>query len=729
MDKKTLFLVSLLVFAACPKPPGPSGYTPPSKSICGNDRKQSNETCDGLDIDDKSCEQLGYGTGILQCKNDCEDFDRSLCAAPSTCGDGRVNGVEICDGDQLNNTLCETLGLGPGVLGCLPNCGDYDISGCAPPPDCGNNEIDGPAEICDGDDLDGLTCSRLGWSSGELRCAHNCLSLDRSGCQGGSDHQVVPDAGLGDGNTPGDSGLPDTREIDGSVPDAWRPDRATYDRYQPDAAVDDAGDLNPSQLIEDVRNALEGAIDMPISGATVTYLKPAVGTEPAGFYIQVDPRGPALFVEVDPVSLSPQPAPGDTVAFRALAKAAPAQQQMVTALTDFVRLASGADIEELRQDVSSASDLVSAVHAYDNELIFLQGMVTRYFEYGGEAHQRAVISTTGLPSNPDISLRLPDSLVASLGPNLQPGCSFSLHGVLDPYYDRAQPSAWRAENITTGTCINGLALTGAGVSAPQTIVAVFSRNVDELSIISVSTQFTLGAGPNFVSAHVVNNRVYLQMDSQLVPNQPYTLTVSITVRDTLGLGVSPTANTAQVLSQELPLVINEVDYDQIDTDYHEFIELKNTGSAAVDLNLAGLFLVFENGNPSRRGEYRRIDLSRAGVLPAGGYLVVANDAVSVNNSATTIRFANDYDNIQNGEPDGVAIYSIYSETVLDALSYEGAIYDAIIDGNSFSLVEGMTPGYIDDASTDSMCRYPDGQDTDSAYDDWSLCSPSPGLGN
>jgi hypothetical protein len=143
-------------------------------------------------------------------------------------------------------------------------------------------------------------------------------------------------------------------------------------------------------------------------------------------------------------------------------------------------------------------------------------------------------------------------------------------------------------------------------------------------------------------------------------------------------------------------VINEVDYDQVGADGDGFVELKNTGTAAIDL--AGLALVFVDGADS--AEYDREALT--GSLDPGAYLVVAGDA-------------------QNGAPDGLALVDTDDGALLDALSYEGGITAAVISGQTYSLVEGtMLPETVADSNTaaGSLSRIPDGADTNDAATDW-----------
>jgi imidazolonepropionase-like amidohydrolase len=173
------------------------------------------------------------------------------------------------------------------------------------------------------------------------------------------------------------------------------------------------------------------------------------------------------------------------------------------------------------------------------------------------------------------------------------------------------------------------------------------------------------------------------------------------------------------------LVINEIDYDQPSTDTAEFIELYNGGDTAVDLSNVAVVLV--NGTGS--AEYGRVTLS--GMLASHAYLIVAPSAatLTIPSGVMRVNFPSSVSGIQNGAPDGVALYDTARGVLLDALSYEGAITDASISGHTVSLVEGMACTAID-SGAGSLARIPDGTDTDDAASDWSLSStPTPGAAN
>jgi hypothetical protein len=155
-------------------------------------------------------------------------------------------------------------------------------------------------------------------------------------------------------------------------------------------------------------------------------------------------------------------------------------------------------------------------------------------------------------------------------------------------------------------------------------------------------------------------------------------------------------------------VINEIDYDQVGADTGGFVEIANTSGTAVALD--GIALVLVTGGDGT--EYDRVELT--GSLAAGGYLSIDVEA-------------------QNGAPDGVALIATATSTLLDALSYEGEIGSATIDGQVYDLVEGTAlAADVVDSNTvaGSLSRLPDGTDTDDAASDWKFTTTAtPGGAN
>jgi hypothetical protein len=146
------------------------------------------------------------------------------------------------------------------------------------------------------------------------------------------------------------------------------------------------------------------------------------------------------------------------------------------------------------------------------------------------------------------------------------------------------------------------------------------------------------------------------------------------------------------------LVINEVDYDQVGADGSGFVEITNTGTLPAALDSIALVLV-DGADGAEDGRE-----ALTGTLAPGAYLVVDVEA-------------------QNGAPDGIALWNTSTLALVDALSYEGAITAATIDGQTVSLVEGTA---LDAAVADSnsvagsLIRSPDGTDTNTASADWAF---------
>ncbi len=143
------------------------------RDYCGDGNIQASygEDCDGANLADQSCQSMGYYTGALTCDTDCL-FDDSACA--EYCGDGHVQASygENCDGTNHHGEDCESLGHHPGVLSCSSGC-RFVFSGCDGR--CGDGLIQSTWEDCDGAELDGQTCGLLGHLfRGELHCDSEC---------------------------------------------------------------------------------------------------------------------------------------------------------------------------------------------------------------------------------------------------------------------------------------------------------------------------------------------------------------------------------------------------------------------------------------------------------------------------------------------------------------------------------------------------------------------------
>jgi hypothetical protein len=107
---------------------------------------------------------------------DCLSFNTDSC---HVCGDGVLNGMEVCDGADLGVETCETQGydLG-GTLACTQDC-TFDTDNCVS--SCGDGVVNGPNEECDGADLNGKSCTGEGYQGGTLTCNPDC-TLSKASC-------------------------------------------------------------------------------------------------------------------------------------------------------------------------------------------------------------------------------------------------------------------------------------------------------------------------------------------------------------------------------------------------------------------------------------------------------------------------------------------------------------------------------------------------------------------
>lgn len=165
---------ALLLFSGCSDDDG-------GGPECGNGQIDAQEECDGSNLGGRVCTDVGnYVGGTLSCTGQCW-FDTSQCTPPANCGNGQIDTGEECDGSNLNNQTCSDVGnYTGGTLACNNDC-TFDVSQCTSSGNCGNGQIDS-GEECDGSNLNNQTCSDVGsYTGGTLSCNDDC-SFNVSQC-------------------------------------------------------------------------------------------------------------------------------------------------------------------------------------------------------------------------------------------------------------------------------------------------------------------------------------------------------------------------------------------------------------------------------------------------------------------------------------------------------------------------------------------------------------------
>ncbi len=147
-------------------------------SNCGDEFIDPGEQCDGSNLQQQTCTSLGHydAEGVLSCTAGCL-YDVSDCGGK--CGDGVIENAEECDGLNLQGNSCVTFGYTTGTLSCSPSC-TMNVSGCSS--QCGNGLFES-GEACDDGNLlpedgcDQFCVVEAGWSCSETSpsiCTFSC---------------------------------------------------------------------------------------------------------------------------------------------------------------------------------------------------------------------------------------------------------------------------------------------------------------------------------------------------------------------------------------------------------------------------------------------------------------------------------------------------------------------------------------------------------------------------
>ncbi|HOW52750.1 MAG TPA: LamG domain-containing protein [bacterium] len=149
---------------------------------CGNSQVDEGEVCDGnliecIDIDDNI-----YSAGKATCLDTCLGWDTVTCdEIPHTCGNGIVEGPEVCDTQLLTNCVeIDPAQYSAGKAYCLDDCSGYDTVTCEEITEDSDvvTDDDNTAEIDivpDSDTVGSCGSARFDGSSGYIEVAHAAL--------------------------------------------------------------------------------------------------------------------------------------------------------------------------------------------------------------------------------------------------------------------------------------------------------------------------------------------------------------------------------------------------------------------------------------------------------------------------------------------------------------------------------------------------------------------------
>jgi hypothetical protein len=295
----------------------------------------------------------------------------------------------------------------------------------------------------------------------------------------------------------------------------------------------------PSEQIAEARAAPDGAAYQLVQNVIVTFVKPAVGADPAGFFVQAQRVGPALFIATAPSTLNPVPTVGDEVSFTITTMGTTAGLRQAVGIAGFERTSQANSIAGFVQNVSNRADLVSNVTGYESEIVTVSGTATSSPTPVGTGFLQAGFSTAGVASDPSLKLRVRTTLAASL--DIGSGCHVTLD--LVPMWRNgttAQLSAWTSFDIVVSSC-PAPNVGGSEAMSATTVEVRFDRLIEPGSVAADGSQFTV-PGLTVSGATVDGNTVTLTTTTQ-TSGLSYTVTVAGTVTDTYGTALNPAANT------------------------------------------------------------------------------------------------------------------------------------------------------------------------------------------
>lgn len=344
------------------------------------------------------------------------------------------------------------------------------------------------------------------------------------------------------------------------------PDAANHVIDAPPASVDAAPDAPPDSPpipdgIAEARAAADGTgLTLAIHHATVTFVKPQIGSttnDPAGFTIQAKQPGPALFVAVDPATLTPVPVAGDVVDFTITQMGTVAMQRRAQAIGDFARVSQGANLDTLVQDVSAATDLVAMIDNYDSELVTVTGTLADAPANSGAGFQRTSLQLAGQALDTNLQLRAPSTLFDAI--DLAATCQVTVTKVpMGRFNAAAEVGLFDASQVHVTGCPAPAIATVAAASS-TTIKFTFSRNILASTVMTDGSQFTFDGGLTASAAVVSGRSITVTTTTAQTAGKTYTFSITAGLTDLQGTALAASAtNTFLGFSTPAIVRINEI---------------------------------------------------------------------------------------------------------------------------------------------------------------------------
>ena len=427
-----------------------------------------------------------------------------------------------------------------------------------------------------------------------------------------------------------------------------------------------------------------GVVGLTIRGALVTYLKPLVqdaGTsDPAGFFIQGTQNGAALFVAIDPATVTGGPfVVGDLVDITVQTVTKNGGIRTVVSVTGATKSSSGNPTSGLTAAIGAVDFLAAGrLDFFESRLISTTGTTVSEPVVVGSGYKGVNFSTTGTPdAGANLRLRLPAALMDAQV--FGPGCTFTLSGTpMWRFNASAQPSAWLQSEVANVVC-PGPSPISANATSGTEVTVNFSRDLNSASVTPGAFTISATGGPLPVSAasRASARTVTLTTATQTAATM-YTVTVGNTVTDTRGTAVPSSASSTTFTGAAGPvcnpgLIISAIfggGGNASATYTHDYVELRNRTAAPI--NLAGWSVQYA----SISGASWTVNISLAGTIPANGFFLLRG--ASNGNVGVALPTVSDQEapTLTLGANNGV-VALVNSTTTLTACPAIGAVADLV----------------------------------------------------
>ena len=155
-------------------------------AVCGDGKVEGAEACEKDDV--INCVEINeklYNGGKAKCKSDCTGWDTETCdTVPMTCGNSEIEGIEVCDSNSIDCNTLNSDKYESGTAFCNLTCDGWDESLCVEYVEstCGDDKVE-VKEVCEKDEVKNCVDIDSGkYESGKAKCLEDCTGWDTETC-------------------------------------------------------------------------------------------------------------------------------------------------------------------------------------------------------------------------------------------------------------------------------------------------------------------------------------------------------------------------------------------------------------------------------------------------------------------------------------------------------------------------------------------------------------------